>query len=164
MKILTATNHQLPPTIWPSQPPNSKGKPTTNHPQLPQEWTDINAQYGWPPDPVWTEADWTLDTPTVTVYMAEARSVQVCGEGEGRGQKGGGGLDSGHIHRRKANSSWSFFFPSLLLYRLRYWFRGLSVLMPPSPAIPAFSGGGTGFGAATDSRHGPGFVLHETGV
>ena len=56
-----------------------------NHPLLlPQEWTDINAQYGWPPDPVWTEADWTLDTPTVTVYMAEARSVQVCGEGNGR--------------------------------------------------------------------------------
>lgn len=38
---------------------------------------EFNQKYGWPPDPVWTESDWTEDSPTVTVYMAEAKSVQV---------------------------------------------------------------------------------------
>ena len=44
---------------------------------LAKEWDSFNQQYGWPPDPVWTESDWTESSPTVTVYMAEAKSVQV---------------------------------------------------------------------------------------
>ena len=44
---------------------------------LAPEWTDFNQKYGWPEDPVWTESNWTPDSPTIKVYMAEATSVQV---------------------------------------------------------------------------------------
>lgn len=37
----------------------------------------FNSEFGWPADPMWSESDWPGTTPSLEVYMKEARSVQV---------------------------------------------------------------------------------------
>lgn len=41
------------------------------------EWADWNAKYSWPPDPLWSESDWSASSPTFRVYMVEDTNVQV---------------------------------------------------------------------------------------
>lgn len=33
-------------------------------------------QYGWPPDPVWTESNWPLGTPALTLFLREAPGTE----------------------------------------------------------------------------------------
>ncbi|GAX78406.1 hypothetical protein CEUSTIGMA_g5848.t1 [Chlamydomonas eustigma] len=44
---------------------------------LRDDFSEVNMQYGWPPDPVWTESYWSVTTPTIKVYQTEAYNVQV---------------------------------------------------------------------------------------
>lgn len=33
-------------------------------------------QYGWPPDPVWTESNWPSGTPALTLFLREASGTE----------------------------------------------------------------------------------------